>query len=182
VNQVSEELERCPFWVARTGLERQSWSCHQLNPPNTALLQPSAALGMAAGKYDAFETTLEILRVKLAHPDAKPQDYVKARVAKQHIQLLMWYTPLCMLASWPISRGCCITAVKLQVDDDFRRFMACGAEELGYGMFLQHVPWLHQQSLQIDMSSNLPNTTSMQVYVVSVSCRDSKGGNKANTL
>lgn len=30
-----------------------------------------------AGRYDAFETTLEILRVKLAYPEAAPQDYVK---------------------------------------------------------------------------------------------------------
>lgn len=34
-------------------------------------------LACPAGKYDAFETTLEVLRVQQAHPDADPKDYIK---------------------------------------------------------------------------------------------------------
>ncbi len=30
-----------------------------------------------AGKYDAFETTLEILRVKLLYPNAQPHEYMQ---------------------------------------------------------------------------------------------------------
>uniref|UniRef100_A0A7S3QY39 EGF-like domain-containing protein n=1 Tax=Dunaliella tertiolecta TaxID=3047 RepID=A0A7S3QY39_DUNTE len=47
-----------------------------------------------SGKYDGFETILEILRVHKDHPETPPQDFSK-------------------------------------VDSDFKKFMACGAEEFG---------------------------------------------------
>uniref|UniRef100_A0A7S3QYI9 Exostosin GT47 domain-containing protein n=1 Tax=Dunaliella tertiolecta TaxID=3047 RepID=A0A7S3QYI9_DUNTE len=47
-----------------------------------------------SGRYDAFETTLEVLRVRVDHPGVAPQEYA-------------------------------------QVDSDFKKFMACGAEEFG---------------------------------------------------
>jgi len=46
------------------------------------------------GAYDAFETTLQVLRAKADNPGVAPQDLAK-------------------------------------VDEDFKKFMACGADELG---------------------------------------------------
>lgn len=41
------------------------------------LCTPWARALSHAGKYDAFETILEILRVQQAHPGAKPEDYTR---------------------------------------------------------------------------------------------------------
>eukprot|EP00983_Pelagomonas_calceolata_P046230 1140066-Pelagomonas_calceolata.AAC.3 len=66
-----------------------------------------------AGRYDAFETTLEILRMRADYPGTPPEEYAKKRLGhpdKPPTEYVM-------------------------VDQSFKRFMACGADEIGQGKF-----------------------------------------------
>lgn len=69
-----------------------------------------ARLYQLPGRYDAFETTLEIMRVQLAHPNTPPGDYTK--VGRQ----ALWHTSCACMPACVCVLCVCVFSLKHACD------------------------------------------------------------------